>query len=237
MAILAATLVGCTIIKINSGNKNLAGEYFLNSNLLYQALSENNYSSLELNSNGTYTLNKAKVSFTPVIEQCDIASSGKWSYVSNNVLEITSENFELKQKGFEYEIIQENKLSKDSLYFIIKFPSDYHPFKMELCFNYSNYAEFEDTIIALPKSKYIFKISNRNHIDLRLYSIPGMVNHKSRLSYTIFEENFETEKYNFYTIELPYFDRCFIEFEPYYKELIYIKNDKQLLWHGECWEK
>lgn len=45
---------------------------------------------LELKPDGTYILWNAEISFTPVIEQCDYASSGKWSIVAGKVIEITS---------------------------------------------------------------------------------------------------------------------------------------------------
>ena len=56
---------------------------------------------LELKPNGAYTLWNAEILFTPVIEQCDYASKGKWSVIVDNMLEITSEDYYTKQKGFE----------------------------------------------------------------------------------------------------------------------------------------
>src|SRR5688572_15957091 len=83
-------------------NSELAGTYILKSDKLYQALSDMNYSRLELNPDGTFKLFKAEIKFSPVIEQCEIASKGKWSVLSNDVFELTSENNYLKQSGFDY---------------------------------------------------------------------------------------------------------------------------------------
>lgn len=85
---------------------------------------------LELRPDGTYTLFNPEILFTPVIEQCEYASKGKWSVVADNVLEITSENYHGQQKGFEYEIKKENKFSQDSLYIQVVFPTDFHPVKL-----------------------------------------------------------------------------------------------------------
>lgn len=67
---------------------------------------------LKFESDGTYILYNPAINFTPVIEQCEYASKGKWSIVSSDVLEITSENYLLRQKGFEYELKKENKFSR-----------------------------------------------------------------------------------------------------------------------------
>ena len=75
-------LIGCTTID------NIEGIYSIKNKYKYQALSEdNNYSQIELHKNGHYILKKAKVTFSPVIEQCDYASKGKWNRLSNDVIE------------------------------------------------------------------------------------------------------------------------------------------------------
>jgi hypothetical protein len=55
--------------------------------------------------------------------------------------------------------------------------------------------------------------------------------------FKIFEEDIDTENTNYLTITLLNFDRCFFEFEPLDKELIYINNSSQLLWKGDTWKK
>lgn len=68
-------------------------------------------------------------------------------------------------------------------------------------------------------------------------NIVGTKLYHGRIWFDIFNETIDTEKYNCLTIFLPYFDRCFFEFEPYYQELIYIKDSNRLFWQGEIWEK
>ncbi|MEB3802177.1 hypothetical protein INQ45_14240 [Flavobacterium columnare] len=227
-------------------NNKLYGEYILDSDKMFQAFSEMNYHSIILNADSTYILKKAEIKFTPSIEQCEIASKGKWSVLSNNILKITSEDKYLKQKGFNYEIKKENKLSQDSLYIKINLPagSDEFPIKYSFYFNsnVSKYIETQKTFIAIPKSKHLktkkLNLINNNRIDFSINAnVSGTYLYKSRILFKIFEEDIDTEKTNYLTITLPYFDSCFLEFEPFNNDLIYIKNNSQLFWKGDTWKK
>lgn len=231
--------ISCTSPKkIMQSSSDLNGEYVLNSNKLFQAFSDMNYHSLILNDDGTYILNKAKINFTPVIDQCAVASKGKWSALSNDILELNSEDKYEKEKGFDYEIKKENRYSQDSLYIQINFPKSFEelPVKLNFGFNYNNSKsiETEKTKIVLAKAKHLGAIANRNHISLYLTSNSS---YKSRAIFEIFEEDIDTEKTNYLTINLPNFNKCFFEFEPYNQEFIFIKNPKELLWKGNVWKK
>lgn len=243
LSILPFLLIGCSSIKgQKTRNEDMKGIYALKSDLKYQALSDDkNYSSLEIHNDGTYTLNKAEISFTPVIKQCDYASKGKWSVIADNVIEITSEDYYTEQKGFEYEIKKENKLSQDSLYIQVVFPTDFHPVKLDFTFNHNTSKSIttDKTYIVLPKSNHLWnRRTATNQISFSLNAnVSGTELYKSRILFKIFEESIDTEKDNYLTITLPSFDRCFFEFEPYNQELIYIKSKNQLLWQGEIWKK
>lgn len=242
ISIVAFQLISCISVKGQKTQKgNITGTYILKSDKLYQALSDKNYSSLEIHKDGTYTLNKAELSFTPVIEQCDYASKGKWSVIADNVLEMTSEDYYTKQKGFEYEVKKENKFSQDSLYIQVVFPTDFHPVKLGFTFNHNNSKSTttDKTYIVLPKSKHLWnRRTATNQVGFSLNAdVSGTELYNGRILFEIFEESIDTEKHNYLTITLPNFDRCFFEFEPYYQELIYIKGSNQLLWRGEIWEK
>ena len=232
ISIVISCLYGCSLTKqMKIEEKEILGTYIRNEST----------EKLELNHDGTFKLFKAEMNFTPVFEQCDIASKGKWSIISNDVIELTSEDNYLKQKGFEYELKKENKFSQDSLYIKVNFPSDYHPVKLNFYFNHKNSKSIktDQTYIVIPKSKHLWdrKISN-NHIGFSLdASVSGTTLYRSRVLFSIFEENIDTEKYNYLTITLADFDRCFLEFEPLNKELIFIKNSNQLFWQGDTWKK
>lgn len=237
-------LLCCLSVKGQKSRKrDIAGIYYLKSDKRYQVLSDKNYSSIEIHENGTYTLNKADNSFAPVIEQCRYASKGKWSIIEDNLLEIISEDYYTKQKGFEYEIKKENKYSQDSLYIQVFFPTDFHPVKLNLTFNNLNNKSITTDIphIVLSKLEYLWNEQEgitTNQIDFNLNAnIVGTKLYHGRIWFDIFNETIDTEKYNCLTIFLPYFDRCFFEFEPYYQELIYIKDSNRLFWQGEIWEK
>lgn len=196
---------------------------------------------LELKSDRTYILWNAEITFTPVMEQCDYASKGKWSVVADNVIEITSEDYYTEQKGYEYDIKKENRLSQDSLYIQVVFPTDFHPVKLDFTFNHNNTKSIttDKTYIVLPKSKHLWdRRTATNQINFSLNAdVSGTELYKSRILFKIFEESIDTQEFNFLTIGLPNFDRCFFEFEPYNQELIYIKSKNQILWQGDVWKK
>ena len=232
----------CSSIKnFNSNTEDIDGIYSLESDKLFQAFSDKNYSKIVIHKDGTYELYKSEILFTPVIEQCDYASKGKWSVVADNVIEITSEDYYTKQKGYEYDIKKENRLSQDSLYIQVVFPADFHPVKLGFTFNHNNSKSIttDKTHIVLPKSKHLWdRRTATNQISFSLNAdVSGTELYKSRILFKIFEESIDTEKFNSLTITLPHFDRCFFEFEPYNQELIYIKGKNQILWQGEIWKK
>lgn len=231
ISVVAFQLIGCISMKGQKlGNQDILGVYKRHEST----------EKIELRSDGTYTLFNPESLFTPVFEQCQYASKGKWSVLSSDVLEITSENNYLRQNGFEYEIKKENKLSQDSLYIQVIFPTEFHPVKLDFSFNYDNSKSIitEKTFIAISKLEHLKRISTNNLIEFSLCAdVLGTIIYRGRLMFNIFEEYFDTEKYNFLTISLPSFDRCFFEFEPYNKELIYIKDKNQLFWRGEIWKK
>lgn len=229
--IAAFQLIGCSSLKVQKTDTQVSGVY----------IRQESSKKLELKTDGTYVLWNPEILFTPVIEQCDYASKGKWSILADNLIEITSEDYYIKQKGFDYEIKKENKFSQDSLYLQIIFPSDFHPISLNFTFNYLNNKSIttDKTYIVLPKSEYLWdRKTATNQISFELNAnLSGSVIYKSRALFNIFEEYIDTEKFNFLTITLPNFDRCFFEFEPYNQELIYIKGKNQLLWQGEIWKK
>jgi hypothetical protein len=196
---------------------------------------------LNLSADGTYVLYNPDVEFSPVIEQCEYASRGKWSVVATNLIEITSEEYYINQEGFIHQLKKENRFSQDSLYIQVIFPTDFRPVRLTFGFNYNNSKSVttENTYISILKSKHLWnrKISS-NHIALILNAnVSDITLYKSRIMFKIFDEYIDTEKYNYLTITLPNFDRCFFEFEPYEQEFIFVKNKDNLLWQGESWEK
>lgn len=230
--LLTVHLTGCISKKNNSTN---------NESVVY----ENQYSErLELYDDGNYVLWNSEATPDMVIEQCDYASKGRWSKISNDILELTSEDHYITQDGFTYQLNKENKFSKDSLYIKVNFPTDFHPVELYFSFNYnvSKSIITDKTFLALSKKKYLKDgIGRTNEIGLNLNAkVTGTNIYRSRIMFHIFEdfqENIDTDKYNYLTITLPYFDRCFFEFEPYLKDFIYIKNNDKLMWHGEVWNK
>lgn len=224
-------LVGCSSVKGQKTNTQVSGVYER----------EESSEKLELKSDGTYMLWNPEITFTPVIEQCDYASKGKWAVLADNVIEITSENYYTEQKGFEYDLKKENKLSQDSLYVQVVFPTDFHPVNLNFTFNHKNNKSIttDKTYIVLPKSEYLWnRRTATNQISFNLNAdVSGTEIYKGRILFKIFEESIDTEKHNYLTITLPSFDRCFFEFEPFYQDLILIKNKNTIIWQGDTWSK
>lgn len=229
--IVSFQLIGFSSAKGQKTNTQVSGVYER----------EESSEKLELKSDGTYTLWNPEITFTPVIEQCDYASKGKWTILADNVIEITSENYYTEQKGFGYDLKKENKLSQDSLYIQVVFPTDFHPVSLNFTFNYKNNKSIttDKTYIVLPKSEYLWnRRTATNQISFNLNAdVSGTEIYKGRILFKIFEESIDTEKHNYLTITLPGFDRCFFEFEPFYQDLILIKNKNTIIWQGDTWSK
>ncbi|SKB68060.1 hypothetical protein [Macellibacteroides fermentans] len=229
--IVSFQLIGCSSAKGQKTNTKVSGVYER----------EESSEKLELKSDGTYTLWNPEITFTPVIEQCDYASTGKWTILADNVIEITSENYYTEQKGFGYDLKKENKLSQDSLYIQVVFPTDFHPVSLNFTFNHKNNKSIttDKTYIVLPKSKYLWnRRTATNQISFNLNAdVSGTEIYKGRILFKIFEESIDTEIHNYLTITLPCFDRCFFEFEPFYQDLILIKNKNTIIWQGDTWSK
>lgn len=229
--IVSFQLIGCSSAKGQKTNTQFSGVYER----------EESSEKLELKSDGTYTLWNPEITFTPVIEQCDYASTGKWTILADNVIEITSENYYTEQKGFGYDLKKENKLSQDSLYIQVVFLTDFHPVSLNFTFNYKNNKSIttDKTYIVLPKSEYLWnRRTATNQISFNLNAdVSGTEIYKGRILFKIFEESIDTEKHNYLTITLPSFDRCFFEFEPFYQDLILIKNKTTIIWQGDTWSK
>lgn len=127
------------------------------------------------------------------------------------------------------------------MYIQVNFSTDFDPVRLNLYFNNDNSKTVttDKTYIVLPKSRHLWdRKINTNKINFSLNAVVwGVTLYKSRISFEIFEEYIDTEKYNYLTIMLPNFDRCFFAFEPYNQELIYRKRRNQLMWQGYIWEK
>lgn len=229
--IVSFQLIGFSSAKGQKTNTQVSGVYER----------EESSEKLELKSDGTYTLWNPEITFTPVIEQCDYASKGKWTILADNVIEITSENYYTEQKGVGYDLKKENKLSQDSLYIQVVFLTDFHPVSLNFTFNYKNNKSIttDKTYIVLPKSEYLWnRRTATNQISFNLNAdVSGTEIYKGRILFKIFEESIDTEKHNYLTITLPSFDRCFFEFEPFYQDLILIKNKNTIIWQGDTWSK
>lgn len=241
LLILIITISSCKpAISKNKDLNYIIGSYKLKSgNKIYQVLSEKNYDKIILNVDSTYLLYHAQANFSPAIEQCDLASKGKWLQISKNVISLVSEDNFLKQDGFKYELKEEKRFSQDSIYFNIEFPTEYRPVDFAFTFNDSHRYTTDKQYISLPKKKYLQSDSStENLIDFSLNAnISGTKTYKARILFDIFNKKIDTRKNNYFTIKLPHFDHCFFEFEPYYHSNIFVKDKNTLVWQGEEWIK
>lgn len=198
---------------------------------------------IELQNNGSYVLYNSENLGDLALDRCDILSKGQWKKI-DNIIDLTSENYYQKQKGFQYELKQETKASKDSIYLNIILPKDFETSiptpEFNVLFNYKTAKQIEtiSSIIRISKKEYSLYGSN-NQISLDLIFRPsGKTFYTNRLRYTILKDYaIDINKNNYFTINLPYFDQCFYEFEPLYHSIVYVKNKNTLYWGGEEWIK
>lgn len=198
---------------------------------------------IELTSNGFYTLYNPDYFGELATDFCEYSSKGKWKQISSDVIDLTSENYYLKQDGYKYNLEQGSRLSQDSIYINITFPKDFeNNFKPEydIIFNYNTSKRIKTTNSKIKLSKKDYSLIDlKNQITLGLNFIAkGEQFFNNRLAYSILK-NFplDVDKFNYYTISLNDFNKCFFDFEPYYHSYIFIKNEKTLVWKGEEWIK
>lgn len=204
-------------------------------------IESNSTKRIEFYSNGDYLLYNPISTRAPVFERCEYSSKGKWSQIDNNIFQILSENYYIKQDGFDYNIVGEKRFSDDSLYLKIKFPTEFHPVKVVINFNdkVGNSILADKDFIVVPKPKHRAKnIKDVHLISLDLEAdVSGQDVYRSRITFKIFENYINLSDSNYLIIDLPNFNRCFYEFEIYKSELLYLKNEEQLYWQGEIWNK
>lgn len=199
---------------------------------------------IEFKDNGSFILYNSQNSGHLALDQCDISSIGQWQRISNDVLDLTSENYYEKQQGYKYELKKSAKGSQDSIYIDIQLSKDFETSiptpEFNILFNYktSKQIETRNKEIVISKKEYsLFGKKNQFSLDL-VFKPSGKTFYYNRLRYNILQDYLlDVESNNYFTINLPYFDQCFYEFEPYYHSNVFIKDRNTLLWQGEEWIK
>lgn len=198
---------------------------------------------LELNSKGLYILYNSDSFGHLATDLCEYASKGQWKKISSDVIDLTSENYYLKQDGFKYDLKKESKFSQDSIYIDIILPKDFDSIanpEFDLLFNYNTSKRIRSVNdrIKLSKKDYSL-IGEKNKLTLNLiFNVKGERFFNNRLNYNILQDySLDVDKFNYFTISLPNFNQCFFDFEPYYHSYIYVKDRNTLMWKGEEWIK
>ncbi|MFY1048438.1 hypothetical protein [Chryseobacterium sp. GP-SGM7] len=198
---------------------------------------------LELDSRGLYVLYNPESFGHLATDFCDYSSKGRWTKISSDVIDLVSENYYLKQEGFKYDLKQEVKLSQDSVYINIILPKEFEDIAtpdFSLLFNYNTSKKIETVNREIKLSKKDYSLLGvKNQVSLNIkFTAKGERFFNNRLNYNILQDYpLDIDKYNYFTINLPYFDQCFYEFEPYYHSNVFIKDRKTLIWKGEEWVK
>lgn len=235
-AILTFCLVACKSSQVDSNQDIHTGIY----------KQEGSTKKLELKPDGNYILYNSESNKHFVIEQCEYASKGKWKQLAYDIIEITSEDYYLKQEGFKYDLIKENKFSQDTLYLNINLPADFLYYRgesaVDFTFRFNSNTSKSITsnkrFIKIPKEKYLWHNNSINEVSFYIdANISGTELYNSRIMFKIFRDYIDTGKYNYLTFTLPNFDLCFFEFEPLKQVLIYLKNENELVWQGDIWKK
>lgn len=198
---------------------------------------------LELDSKGLYTLYNPDSFGHLATDFCEYSSKGQWKKISSDVIDLTSENYYLKQDGFKYDLKQESKLSQDSVYIDVILPKDFEDvanLEFDFLFNYKTSKRIRsvNNRIKLSKKDYSL-VGIKNQLTLNLmFNAKGERFFNNRLNYNILQDYpLDVKKFNYFTISLPNFNQCFFDFEPYYHSYVYVKDKKTLMWKGEEWIK
>lgn len=231
-------LFSCSLIK-NKKVGNASGTYLLRSNLLYQAYTEKNYSLLHLKKDGSYVLYKSNINFTPVFEQCDTASYGNWSKLTDDIIQITSID---NLNGLVYSIKKEKYGSSDSIYIKVNLNESFDiPINYNIYFNYRSILKSEGNLMTIAKNQLPELFGNYSSYNLGFFILvnPEYYSKRRNIYYDVFKNNesFDISKFNYLNINLPNFNRCFYEFENFNQEFIYFKSDKKLVWMNSIWDK
>lgn len=197
---------------------------------------------IELFADSTYIIHNSGYFGHLAVDECDYLSKGKWKQVDKNVGLLISEDKYITENVYKYELKEDRKLSDDSVYFEIKFPTVFHP--VTLYFTFEPYGSTpitytsRDTFIRLPKVKGHWKQPFKGpkiRFEIRP-TLDGELNYIARTYFEIFTIDLKSSKTNYITINLPFFDKCFITFMPM-EQFIYFSNPNEFQWYGETWEK
>ncbi len=237
-------LPACLVNKNNLEIADISGTYFLKTNNVFQAFSENNYSYIDLKEDGRYELYRGEHRLLP-IEYCELASQGKWKRKMNNIIEIDSKDSFLEKKGYQYDVVQVNKESPDSVYFEINLQDNIDDVTFRLYINSKMNSPifFNGGRVVIDKhdilNKYFTEFKHRNNIiDISINAdTRGARVYRSRTSFYITVKDLYFSEYNYFTINFPHFDSCFFMFEPFENDFLLINKKGELNWLGEVWVK
>lgn len=230
--ILPLILISCQSLRETERLESKAGVYETKETSL----------KIELLADSTYTIHNSGYFGHMPVEECAYLSKGKWKQIDKNVALLLSENKYMAEDGYKYELKEERKLSDDSVYIEIKFPTDFHP--VTLYFTFEPYRSSSktfttrDTFIRLPKVKehWEYQYSGPTiQFEIRP-TLDGELNYVARTYFEIFTLDIKSSKTNYITINLPFFDRCFITFMPI-EQFIYFSKPNEFQWYGETWKK
>jgi hypothetical protein len=202
-------------------------------NAIGQYKSEDGLQLVIRNDTSFYILKNHNKAFDAVIPGCDTVTKGTWHVFSETALKLS--NGEAFQ-SVRFDVLQENRLSTDSIYVKIELPKDdaFSPNRFRYQITVAGKIDFFESILPLItfSKKALFENGNLYyHLGLTVQDISPLnckLNGKcyQRIYFNIFDDYKLNTTSNYFTIKLPDFNDCFVEHADVENELLFIDKNK-----------
>jgi len=203
--------------------KNLTGRYQTVDGLLFFIKSDSSFCILK----GHH------IAFDAAFGGCDTIAKGKWAFFSKSLLKLSDD---INYKNVKFSIIEENRLSDDSVYFKVDLAKDNDFFNGRFKYEVTilgkiDFIESISSVIILPKKKVFYNSNSFYHLGLviqDLYPLGCRLNGKcyQKIFFNVFEDQKLNTKANYFTIKLANFNDCFVERANVENEFVVMTKNK-----------
>lgn len=180
-----------------------------------------------------YILKGRNKAFDAVLPGCDTIAKGMWNIFSKSILRLSNDS---SFRRTRFNVMQEARLSKDSIYIVIDLPKD-ETFS-DGRFRYQvtlmpkiDFLESTNHIIIIPKKKLYENDNLYYHLGLTIQDLAPLnckLNGKcyQRIFFTIFDDYRLSTKWNYFTVKLPSFNDCYVEQADVDNQLVFVSDNK-----------
>lgn len=180
-----------------------------------------------------YMLKRQSKAFDAAIPGCDTIAKGTWHFCSESLLKLSND---AAFQNVRFDILEENRLSEDSIYFKIDLPKDeaFYDGKFKFQITVMGKIDVVDStspMIILSKKKIFQKGDLYYHLSLTIQDLSPLnckLNGRcyQRIYFNIFEDYKLNAKSNYFTIKLKDFNDCYVERADVDDQLVLLINNK-----------